>query len=371
MATVAVVKVGEGTENIVAACRQAISISGGLKENIRPGWTVLVKPNLVAPVPAAVTNFDVLAAVVQEIIDAGATPVIGDCSGFEYDSYTTFDILGIRDLAQQLGVEVVNFEEDRYIEVPFDHPRIRRVKIAATAVESEAIVNVPKMKCHKLTDVSLAIKNCFGMLHKSSRREVHAKGLDAGIAALYKLFRPVMSVMEGLVIPVSGAVYGEYMSMGVIAASTDMLALDLFASKLLGFERSDVKHLKLAARGRSPLIDIAGDEVEPVDIAAGSSKLRKNLYRHLYATVYASDHYLSNFGVKSLIPWFHSRFGIHPVIDWKRCSYCDACAAACPVNAIDIESEKLDYGQCSKARCLMCVNMCPNGAVTIKQSFKS
>lgn len=371
MPTVAVVKVTEDTDGIIPACKRAISLAGGLQAHIRPGWTVLIKPNFVAPVPAAVTNLDVLAAVVQEVVDAGATPIVGDCPGFEYDSFTTFDILGTNELSRQLGVEVVNFEEDSYIEVPFDHPKVKRVKVAAAAVESEAIINVPKMKCHKLTDVSLTIKNCFGMLHKGSRREIHAKGLDAGIAALYKLFRPALSVMEGLVIPVSGAVYGEYMSIGVITASTDMLSLDLVASKLLGFERSDVKHIKLAAGARAPLIDIIGDEIEPVDVTGGKSKFRKNLYRHLYASVYASDHYLSRLGVKSLIPWFHSRLGIRPVIDWSRCSYCDACVTACPVNAIDLEYRKLDYDQCSKARCLMCMGVCPNGAIAIKQAFKS
>jgi uncharacterized protein (DUF362 family)/Pyruvate/2-oxoacid:ferredoxin oxidoreductase delta subunit len=297
--------------------------------------------------------------------------VIGECPGFEFDSAATFRYLRTFDFAESCGIEMINFEFDDYVEVPFDHPRVPRVKIARAAAEADAIVNVPRMKSHKLTTLSLGIKNCFGMLEKSSRRKVHALGLHQGIAALYKLFHPAFTLVDGLTIPADGAVYGQHVRLGAIAASEDMLSVDLVCSRLLGAHPADIDHIRIAWGDRSIRPELVGDHIEPVTVGGLEDTRKRRAYRTIYRTVYAADHYLSRFGVQSTIPWFHCTFGIHPVVNWTKCNYCGECEKVCPVDAIELKKSELDYGRCGRMRCLRCIDVCEPAAISVKQAFRS
>lgn len=370
MTTVALQRTEPGRANVAQCTRRVVEMAGGLTERIKPGDRVLVKPNLVAPVPEAVTHPDVLSEVVRAVKDIGANVIIGESAGFEYDSRTTFEILRMQRLATSLGVELLNFEDAPYIEAPFEHPLIKKVRVARAAVECDAIINIPRMKCHKLTDVSLGVKNCFGMLHKHSRREVHAKGLHHGIAALYRLFHPAITVLDGLLVPTSGAVYGGYNRYGLVAASTDMLALDMVASPLLMFDPWAVDHIAIAARVGEPEISVVGDQVEPISTSKAGSRWKRKIYRRAFEALYGLDYCLSSFGARTIIPWFHTRFGVRPVIDWSKCNNCKDCVRACPIDAINSEARTLDYNACVRARCLECVNVCPQNAVSVRQAFK-
>jgi Ni,Fe-hydrogenase III small subunit/formate hydrogenlyase subunit 6/NADH:ubiquinone oxidoreductase subunit I len=59
-----------------------------------------------------------------------------------------------------------------------------------------------------------------------------------------------------------------------------------------------------------------------------------------------------------------------PVIDFSRCTACEACAGSCPTGAIRLEttakdrrSLSLSYAAC--IQCRECVALCPEGAVTV------
>jgi ferredoxin len=266
---------------------------------------------------------------------------------------------------------MVNYELGEYVEVPFDHPRVPKVRIAKIAAEADAIINVPRMKSHKLTTLSLGIKNCFGMLEKTSRRKVHVMGLDQGIAALYKLFKPAFTLIDGLTVPAAGAVYGEHLRFGVIAASEDLLSLDIVCSRLLGADPADITHVAIARGDRTMQPEVVGDQVEPIKVGGLEDTRRRRAYRNIYRTVYTVDHYLSRVGVQTTIPWFHTKFGIHPEVEWAKCNQCGKCAEICPVEAFDIKKRALDYGRCGRMRCLKCVEVCDPGAIVVKQAFRS
>ncbi len=368
---VAIAKTSAKSDDVAAACNQVISMVGGLDHIIKPGQTVLIKANIVAPILHAVTSKEVLISVIRIIEDAGAKAIVGGCPGFEYDSHKTMEILGLDTIKKFTNARILNFDDDDFADVPLDHHRVKRVRVARSAIESDLIINIPKLKRHKLTDVSISIKNCMGLLEKSSRREIHAKGLDEGIAAFYELFHPAMSIVDGITVPISGAVYGDYFNLGIVAASTDMLALDTTLCSFIGQDPLKVKHLVMAGKYSQPKPVVLGYNENQAVIKATNRKIRLKVYRHLFASIYALDHYLSRYRNDSLIPWFHKNFGIHPVIHWKLCDLCEACTLVCPVNAIDLKSRRLDYTKCSKIRCMFCVDACPRGAIIPKNLFKT
>jgi Ni,Fe-hydrogenase III small subunit/NAD-dependent dihydropyrimidine dehydrogenase PreA subunit len=59
-----------------------------------------------------------------------------------------------------------------------------------------------------------------------------------------------------------------------------------------------------------------------------------------------------------------------PVIDQSKCSEgCQACADACPTNAITIDGKvRLDMGRC--IFCTECVTSCPDGAITYTRDYR-
>ena len=59
-----------------------------------------------------------------------------------------------------------------------------------------------------------------------------------------------------------------------------------------------------------------------------------------------------------------------PVIDQSKCSEgCQACADACPTNAITINGKvQLDLGRC--IFCAECVAACPNGAINYTRDYR-
>lgn len=367
MATVVLVKTESEPGAIGDSVRRAINELGGIRNYVSAGQKVLIKPNFVAAVPSAVTDFEVLAAVIDEVRTAGGGPILGECPGFEFDSAATLRYLRVDKFAQEYKIKLINLEEDSYVERSFSHPLVKRVQVARCAVEADVIINVPKMKSHKLTTVSLAIKNCFGLLSKESRRLIHAAGLHRGIAGLYSMFQPALTVMDGLVIPSSGAVYGDRVKLGIIAASTDMLSLDLICSRLLGADPKDVEHIAIAAEQGCPEPEVVGDRIKPVPIGGLQNTPRRWLYRAMFRSVYAFDCAFSMLGGHTVIPRFHNRFGIRPVVNWDKCNDCGDCMRVCEIDAIDVENRRLEYDRCMLLRCMACVEACEAGAIRTRQ----
>ena len=121
---VALVRNCVSPELIPNAVKKAFELIGGLESFISPDKTVLIKPNFVAPLKKAVTSFDIICQVVEEVKRCGGTPIIAESSGFEFDTKETFKVLGVPELAQSLGVRLVNLDEERFREVPLPGHRI-------------------------------------------------------------------------------------------------------------------------------------------------------------------------------------------------------------------------------------------------------
>ena len=77
-------------DRISQAVRAAIDLVGGMAEVVRPGETVLLKPNWCVvpaePKVGVVTNPQVVQAVADLVTEAGATPIISDSAARGVDT---------------------------------------------------------------------------------------------------------------------------------------------------------------------------------------------------------------------------------------------------------------------------------------------
>ena len=369
-----------GTETMSQRLASLLEPLGGMAGLIKPGDQVLIKPNLVAPFPHAVTDLDLLTSVVEQVRDCGGKPVIGESSGFEFDTETTFRILGINDLASRLDVKLINFDKEEFVSVELAGLKGHMVKIPKIVLEVDKFINMPKLKRHSLTKATVGIKNLFGLLDLDSRRRIHAFGLERGICALGQTIVPDLVIVDGSVVT-TRAVYGEQTRLNLLAASKRITAMDVFCCKYLGLTWKDVKHIRFSVdKDRDSLsfktIDVSGTTTETTHAGQGDSvpnigkwndSFSKKVHRSAYQALYFVDILYSRLRKNhSIIPVLHYYFGIRPVLDKKKCNRCGDCLPVCPVDAIFIDERRIDAKRCMPVRCLECVSACPEKAISIR-----
>lgn len=210
--------------------------------------TALLKPNIVmaaAPRTAIVTNPVVVEAVVNVLRRRGFTEIaIADGPGVGLDVDNVFRVSGYRALADRLGVELINFNTAARREREWKYGKLG---IPAVLEDADLYVNIPKLKTHGYTTVTLSIKNHKGMLCESDKKLDHHLGLHHPLVEQAKLRPPDLIVLDGIVgIEGDGPLNGKPVCSRLLAMGTNMLELDATAARHAGFDPSKIKHLAIA-----------------------------------------------------------------------------------------------------------------------------
>jgi len=335
---------------------------------------VLIKPNFVAPFPHATTGLDVLGAVIRAVRDCGGKPVVAESSGYEFDTETTFRILGAYEFAREMGVELVNLDNAEYTNTRLAKGALREVKIPKLVLDADVLINVPKLKRHSLTRVTIGVKNLFGLLPRESRRRIHASGLERAILEVAKAIGTHLVLVDGSTVS-ERAVYGAQHPLNLLVGSEDMYAADLFCSRFLGVHPRDVGHIRLAleeglAEEEYAVVSAETGEA-PAELPGTAARERisagKSLLRAGYQMMYSAEVvYAGLRRGRSLVPAAHFYFGVRPRLNPERCDECGSCVGACPVHAIRIPEKRIDAGLCMRVRCMRCVRACPAGAIRVR-----
>jgi uncharacterized protein (DUF362 family) len=321
---------------------------GGLDSRINTGNKVLIKPNFVAPFPKAATDIKFIDFFVSKIRALGGIPIIGESSGFEFNTGATFDILGIREYAEAEDVELIDFEKEPFVKIELNNG-VGTVEVTKIALEATLIINLPVLKGHTITKVTGAVKNLFGLLSKSSRRYLHCHKLEKGIASLAHRFNGVMHFVDarGLM---TRAVFSELKPLDYCLAGIEPFTLDHFGSKLLGINPESVAYLE--GTGEYTVEGVMPNQILPL---SNRNSLKEKAHRFFYATFYWMDNAkCSVIGGKSIIPSLHWHLGIHPEIGDVTREELYEIASICPINAIDVDEGKINKEKCMEVRCLKC-----------------
>ena len=92
---------------------QAVGLLGGLGQFVRTGERVLLKPNMLEGLPsecAVTTHPAVVQAMIRQVRQLGAVPLVGDSPGVS-GTLKTAEKCGIFAVCQQENVELVPFEQ--------------------------------------------------------------------------------------------------------------------------------------------------------------------------------------------------------------------------------------------------------------------
>lgn len=273
MAKVSIVK----TENdFYAAFTRALNDIG--EKPVVPGDHVLIKPNLYeprAPDSGEITNPKVIEAVARYCLDAGAAQVIiGEGPSYyqpESDLKKCFTHTGISAVADRLGIKWVLFDEHRYRNFKgISDCTPDEFRVTEFAFACDKFINVPVLKTHYQTTVTLAMKNLKGCLKREDKPRFHQRDLNRAIVELNKIVRPTIHVIDATAKTIGSVGYSggkQQIGASLLIVSSDAVAIDAVGCALMGIDPAEVGTVTLgtaAGLGESDLarIDIIGEELK-------------------------------------------------------------------------------------------------------------
>ena len=235
-----------GREVVAEALVSVLAPLGGMGRFVSPGMQVLLKPNLLtaaAPDQAVTTHPTLVEAVTKSVQEAGGTVLIGDSpAGPLKNAPRAWHKSGLREIAARTGSTMVPFEE-----VSWHSVNGTDYFIARPVLEADLVINLPKLKTHALTLYTGAIKNLFGAIPGTRKRELHfqapgVQDFSSILVDVLELVQPGLTIMDGLLGqegngPGSGGTPHWY---GCLAASTDPVALDTVMTEAMGYRPGEV-----------------------------------------------------------------------------------------------------------------------------------
>ncbi len=250
---VSVVRVGEDVE---LAVREAVALAGGLEGIVSSKSRVLIKPNLASRDRSGtgkVTDARVTQAVTKMVLERSPRSVIigeGSAVGFDFpefqDTMMAMEESGTKEVAEKLGVDLIDLNTDDHEEVEIPHPLVMKsVKIARTVLDSNVIISVPVMKTHIRSAVTVSLKNMKGTMPGNEKKKTHRLGLELAIADLNSVVKPHFAVVDGLVGMEGLWEYpDDSVTLGLVGAGRDPVALDAIFTQIMGFTPGEVMHLQ-------------------------------------------------------------------------------------------------------------------------------
>ncbi|MBI4415160.1 MAG: DUF362 domain-containing protein, partial [Candidatus Kerfeldbacteria bacterium] len=150
----------------------------------------------------------------------------------------------------------------------------------------KSIVHLPTVKCHIYTTTTGAMKNAFGGLLNTKRHYTHSwihETLVDLLALQQEIHPGIFAVMDGTTAgngPGPRTMYPEVKN--VILASSDQVAIDAVAAKLMGFDPMSLPYIRLATErglgnGEMRAIDVIGTDITDVNwrFSVGTNLVRK------------------------------------------------------------------------------------------------
>lgn len=256
--------------------KAAMQVYGGVDAVFRKGDVVVIKPNLAwarDPASGANTSPEVLKAVIQLAQGAGAAQVLvveHTCDS----SQVSFDLSGGKAVCEALGVKLISLDsESLYEEKPIPGGvNIKSDAIARDILECDVYINLPCLKHHGATNVSLALKNQMGANFDRGRyhREGQGQGpngnLHQNIADLATALRPTLVILDATRALTDNGPKGpgNVKPTHTIVVSHDMVLADALGAQMLDYSVDQVPHIRLAGDAGVGTYDISAAKIKRV-----------------------------------------------------------------------------------------------------------
>ncbi len=346
---------------------QALSLLGGLENIVRPGSHVFVKINHLSPPSppeeAIVTHPAFTREVLLLLKDMGCTITVGD--DIQAKQKNGFQISGYRELCNELGIRLVNLKETGFRRIRLEGKVLKEAFVSPLVLESDYLINLPKLKTHSFTVFTGAVKNMYGIIPHGLRSSYHRQFFKNELFSqmlvdIFSCAPPNLNIMDAIVaMEGEGPSAGNPKRVNLILASLDAPALDAVASKIIGLDPFDVLTTQFASErglgtGQLEKIDILGEKIQDVrvkdfrqsSIAVGLIRRRIPAFLHAFV---------------------QDQLILMPEIIKKRCTGCWECVDICPAGAARKQDKAASIDRSCCIHCMCCHEVCRFHAVKLKQ----
>ena len=312
-------------EKPLESVRKAVDLSRGLN-HLPNKAKVFIKPNIVfwtraTPFPkwGVITTSRVVEDMVILLREQGIDEITileGITTFNPKDTETpahAFETLGYPVLKKRYGVRTLNIFERPFKKIDLGAGVM--LNFNEDILQSDFVVNLPVLKTHAQTVVSLGIKNLKGLIDVPSRKKCHSphpkKDLNYMVARLANKLPPSFTLLDGIYTTERGPFFeGRLRRSNILIASSDLFSADKVGAKVLGYDPSEIPHLVHAAQDFGRLIDLSDVEIAGEKIEAVAS-------HHEYAFPYTED---------GMLPKPLEKLGVqglsYPQYDSTICTYC-------------------------------------------------
>ncbi len=257
--------------NIAEAIERHFELLGGLDRFIKPGDSVLLKPNFIAPRShrhATQTHPVVIFETARLLKDFGARPFIGDSPAWG-NVFTCVKALKLEESLKKLSVPVKQLDKPRWCKMGKNDIK---VGISSVALDADKIINLPKFKTHQQLVATFAVKNMFGCVSGKRKALWHfRKGgkFEDFCELLIEIFRflnPALTIIDGVMaMDGQGPIRGRTRPLGWLIGGTDPMACETVCCKLVNIKPEELPMIKTARQmgfgcWDTEKIKILGDE---------------------------------------------------------------------------------------------------------------
>jgi uncharacterized protein (DUF362 family) len=311
-------------DNLDSMSRDALDALGGIQTVVNKGETVFIKPNFVSFPWAQYNNCfhagectkpEIIIAVTEECLKAGAAEVIiGEGSHlptFEWQYAITLD--GSTNLvkeAERLSslydgkVTLACLETDSpgWVEVP-SNTSLNKIAISNLVADADKVISIPVAKTHSWAQLTLGLKNFIGITPLSRyaqlidntwwNRGTFDHSSPQAIGQIYldivKSIKPDLSIIDfsigiegdGPTVNLGGKTLNvkERLGSWAIIASTDIMAADATAARIMSHNTNKVKHLAMGfdmdlGEIREESIEILGEKLDNIRMPWKSARMK-------------------------------------------------------------------------------------------------
>ncbi|MFX1496426.1 MAG: DUF362 domain-containing protein [Promethearchaeota archaeon] len=265
MSKVFIYSTRSGIETTVNQMFTELEKSGSI---LKSSKKVYIKVNGIDFKKHSYTSPLVLKAVIKYLKQKDAEIYVMENSTQANMTRVVFAINGYKQVCEDNGVEIkyLDEEESTYFEfkgkpstkVDVKGYNLKKFRLPMTVVyiiknrEKVTYINLPKLKTHSMTRVTLGIKNQWGFPQHADRGKDHNYNLHSKLIDIYELIRPDITIIDGT----EGIIYGHYpitawvdkqvIPFNILIGGRDTLSVDVVGAKIFGLTIDEVPHLKIA-----------------------------------------------------------------------------------------------------------------------------
>jgi uncharacterized protein (DUF362 family) len=257
-------------EFLDAAVQSVFDHFGGGAALLKSSKKVFIKPNAIDFKPFCFTDIGVLEALIKYFQSQGASQIfLIENSTQSNFTRLVFEVNGYNSLCKRYRVKPIYLDEQKTSPFTFrgklpaaedtagyDHSQFEMPEtVVRELIQRKAenlYIDVPKLKTHSMTIVTLGIKNQWAFPRHFDRKWDHNYNLHGKLVDVLECVQPDFTIIDGLI----GTIHGHYpltarldqsiIPTRVLVGGPDVLATDIVGARIFGLEPTDVPHLRIA-----------------------------------------------------------------------------------------------------------------------------